>query len=254
MTNRFAGKVALVTGAATGIGRATALAFAAEGAKVVIADVAAGGERTVGELRAAGGAALFVRCDVSKPAEVAALLAAAVSAYGRVDCAFNNAGIEGTQGTLAEQSDENWDRVIAVNLSGVRHCMKHELLHMASRAGGGAIVNCASILGVVGFESASAYTAAKHGVIGLTQVAALETSRHGVRVNAVCPGFIETPMLERAGMLATAESRAAMDALHPIGRMGKPEEIAAAVLFLCSDAASFVTGHSLLVDGGYVVR
>ncbi len=254
MPRRFADKVALVTGAATGIGRATALAFAAEGARVVVADIAAEGATTVADIRAVGGSAIYVRCDVAEPADVAAMVEAAVRFGGRIDCAFNNAGIEGVRAPLATQPDDAWARVLAVNLSGVRHCLKHELAHMLARGGGGAIVNCASILGVVAYADASAYVAAKHGVVGLTRAAALEVAARGIRVNAVCPAFIETPMLARAGVLDDPTARAAAETLHPISRLGRAEEIAAATLFLCSEEASFVTGHALLADGGYVSR
>jgi NAD(P)-dependent dehydrogenase (short-subunit alcohol dehydrogenase family) len=254
MARRFAGKVALVTGGATGIGRATALAFAAEGARVVVADILAAGAETVAAIRAVGGEATYVCGDVAEPADVASMIAAAVRWGGRIDCAFNNAGIEGVRAPLTEQPDDAWARVIAVNLSGVRHCLKQELAHMRKREGGGAIVNCASILGHVAYEQASAYVAAKHGVIGLTRAAALEVAPHGIRVNAVSPAFIETPMLARAGVLDSAETRAAAAALHPLGRLGHAEEVAAATLFLCSDDASFVTGHALAADGGYLCR
>jgi NAD(P)-dependent dehydrogenase (short-subunit alcohol dehydrogenase family) len=254
MARRFAEKVALVTGAATGIGRATALAFAAAGARVVVADIAAGGAETVAAIRAVGGEATYVRCDVAEPMDVAAMIAAAVRWAGRIDCAFNNAGIEGERAPLAEQSDESWARLLAVNLSGVRHCLKHELAHMLKRPGGGAIVNCASILGHVAYDNASADVAAKHGVIGLTRAAALEVASHAIRVNAISPAFVETPMLARAGVLATPATRAAATALHPLGRLGQAEEIAAATLFLCSEDASFVTGHALVADGGYLCR
>ncbi len=247
------GKVALVTGAASGIGRATALAFARAGARTIVSDTdAGGGEQTVALAHRDGGEARFVRCDVANGAEVERLVRATVETYGGLDCAFNNAGIEGVMAPLTEYPEEMWNRVLAVNLTGVWQCMKHELGAMQGRRG--AIVNNASILGTVGFVNAGAYVAAKHGVIGLTQTAALEQAEHGARVNAVCPGFIETPMLARAGLTTNPEMRKTIEALHPMKRLGRSEEIAAAVLWLCSDAASFVTGQALHVDGGYVAQ
>jgi NAD(P)-dependent dehydrogenase (short-subunit alcohol dehydrogenase family) len=240
------GKVALVTGAGSGIGRATALTFAREGAKVVVADIIAeGGEETVRMVKAAGGEALFVKTDVSKAAEVEALITKVVQTYGRLDCAFNNAGIEGVFVSTAECSEENWDRTLAINLKGVWLCMKYEIPQMLKQ-GGGAIVNTASVAGLVGFAGLPAYVASKHGVAGLTKTAALEYAKAGIRVNAVCPGGISTPMTERLFK--------AVAALEPVGRMGKPEEIAEAVVWLCSDAASFVTGHAMAVDGGMVAQ
>ncbi|MBI4301201.1 MAG: SDR family oxidoreductase [Chloroflexi bacterium] len=255
MVARLEGKVAVVTGGSSGIGRATALAFAREGAKVIVGDVAteASGE-TVRLIKGAGGEATFVRCDVSQAADVQAMVNIAVTAYGRLDCAFNNAGIEGAQATTADYPEEVWNRVISINLTGVWLCLKYEIAQMLKQDGGGAIVNNASILGTVGFPGAVAYTAAKHGVLGLTKVAALEYSAQGIRVNAVCPGFILTPMLERAGLTTNRELLDKIVSLHPIGRLGKPEEIAEAVIWLCSDAASFVTGHPMLVDGGYIAQ
>jgi NAD(P)-dependent dehydrogenase (short-subunit alcohol dehydrogenase family) len=254
MDRQFEGRVAVVTGGAFGIGRATALAFAREGAKVVVADVAdAGGEETVALIRRAGGTAQYAHCDIAQGAEVARLIDGTVETWGRLDAAFNNAGIEGTQAPLAELPEAAWRKVIDVNLTGQFLCMQRELQVMA-RQGAGAIVNNASILGTVGFANAGAYTAAKHGLIGLTRVAALEYASKGVRVNAVCPGFVVTPMLERAGMLTKPEVRTLIEGLHPLKRLGMPEEIAEVVLFLCSGRASFITGHPLLVDGGYVAQ
>ena len=254
------GKVALVTGAASGIGRATALAFANAGARVLIADVQPKqGEAAAREIadaaRAAGGDALFVRADVSKADEVQAMVARAVEAFGGLDYAFNNAGIEGALAATGDYPVDAWNHVIAVNLTGVFLCMKHEIAAMRSR-GGGAIVNNASILGLVGFAKAPAYTAAKHGVLGLTKVTALELATEKIRVNAVCPGFIETPMVMQRGVHAGSDAAAyeQIAALHPMHRLGKSEEIASAVLFLCSDGASFITGEHLLIDGGYVAR
>jgi NAD(P)-dependent dehydrogenase (short-subunit alcohol dehydrogenase family) len=247
------GKVALVTGAGSGIGRATALTFAREGAKVVVADIIAeGGEETVRMVKAAGGEALFVKTDVSKAAEVEALITKVVQTYGRLDCAFNNAGIEGVFVSTAECSEENWDRTLAINLKGVWLCMKYEIPQMLKQ-GGGAIVNTASVAGLVGFAGLPAYVASKHGVAGLTKTAALEYAKAGIRVNAVCPGGISTPMTERL-FKAQPQMAEAVAALEPVGRMGKPEEIAEAVVWLCSDAASFVTGHAMAVDGGMVAQ
>lgn len=254
MASQFDGKVAIVTGASSGIGRATAFAFAREGAAVVVADVAeAGGAETAFLIRERGGKASFMPCDVSRDADVVQMMDATVRTFGRLDYACNNAGIEGTQAPTAEYPNAIWDRVIAINLTGVWRCMKHEIPVMLDH-GGGAIVNMASILGVVGFANAAAYTAAKHGVIGLTQVAALEYAAQGVRVNAICPAFIATPMLERAGLLSNPEMRAMLENLHPIKRLGTPEEVAEAVVWLCSGAASFVTGTAMLVDGGYTAQ
>lgn len=255
MIGRFEGKVVLVTGAGSGIGKACAVSFAREGAKVVVADVAVkGGEETARMISETGGESRFVRCDVSRSTEVDALVEATVRAYGRLDCACNNAGIGGAQAPTAEYPEEIWSRVLSVNLTGVWFCMKHEIPRMLATGRGGAIVNMSSILGTVGFENSSAYVAAKHGVIGLSRTAALEYATRGIRVNAVCPGFIRTPMLEEAGMREGSDRSTAVSALHPVGRMGTPEEVAASVLWLCSDGASFVTGHALLVDGGYVAR
>jgi len=255
MVGRFEGKVALVTGAGSGIGKACAVAFAREGAKVVVSDVVStGGEETVRMIREIGGEAHFVRCDVSRSPEVEALVDAAVRAFGRLDCACNNAGIGGAQTPTAEYPEEIWSRVLSVNLTGVWLCMKYEIPQMLSGGRGGAIVNMSSILGTVGFENSSAYVAAKHGIIGLSRTAALEYAAQGIRVNAVCPGFIRTPILEQAGMGEGTDRFAAVSALHPLGRMGTPEEVAESVLWLCSDGASFVTGHALLVDGGYIAR
>src|SRR5512140_3849799 len=252
MSKMLEGKVALVTGAAFGIGRATALNFAAEGAKVVVSDVMPEGEETVSLIRKAGGEALFMRADVSKASDVQALVLGTVKAYGRLDVAFNNAGIAGAQQPVAELPEEAWQKVLAVNLTGVFLCMKYELQQM-EKQGGGSIVNNASILGTVAFANAAAYTASKHGVLGLTKTAALECAMKNIRVNAVCPAFIETPMLERGGLLKP-EARQALEAMHPIKRLGRPEEVARVVTFLASKEASFVTGHPMLVDGGYVAQ
>jgi NAD(P)-dependent dehydrogenase (short-subunit alcohol dehydrogenase family) len=254
MSKEFEGKVAIVTGASSGIGRACALAFAARGASVVVADVnVEGSEETVRMIREAEGDATFVRCDVSKPEDVEAMVDATVATFGRLDYACNNAGIEGTSAPTAEYPIDSWNRVIGVNLTGVWLCVRYEIPQML-RSGGGAIVNIASILGQVGFANAVAYTSAKHGVVGLTKVAAMEYATQGIRVNAVCPAFIYTPMLERAGMTKGSAMYDAVSAMHPMKRMGTPEEIAEAVVWLCSDGASFVTGESLLVDGGYVAQ
>lgn len=254
MSKEFEGKVAIVTGASSGIGRACALAFAARGASVVVADVnVEGSEETVHMIREAEGDATFVRCDVSKPEDVEAMVEATVATFGRLDYACNNAGIEGTSAPTAEYPIDSWNRVIGVNLTGVWLCVRYEIPQML-KSGGGAIVNIASILGQVGFANAVAYTSAKHGVVGLTKVAAMEYATQGIRVNAVCPAFIYTPMLERAGMTKGSAMYDAVSAMHPMKRMGTPEEIAEAVVWLCSDGASFVTGESLLVDGGYVAQ
>lgn len=245
----FSGQVALVTGASAGIGRATALGFAREGAKVVISDVnAAGGEETVALIQQNGGEAIFVRADVSQEAEVKALVEAAVAAYGRLDCAFNNAGVNDIR--KDEWDEDVFDFSLAVNLKGVMLCMKHEIEQMLKN-GGGAIVNTSSINGLIGNPGQPGYTSSKHGVIGLTRTAALKYARQGIRVNAVCPGVIETAMTQQILDL-NPDYRQVMESLAPIGRFGQPEEVAEAVLWLCSSRASFVTGHPLAVDGGAV--
>jgi len=257
MPGQFNTKVALVTGAASGIGRATALAFAREGTNVVVSDIAVqGGEETVRLIKVAGGEATFLKCDVSQSEEVKALVTKAVDTYARLDYDINIAGIEGTLATTADYPEDVWNKVIAINLTGPYLCMKYALPQMLKQ-GAGVIVNMASILGVVGFATAGAYTAAKHGLIGLTQVmTALEYATQGIRVNAVCPGFIETPMVMERGLAAGShpEVYQQIAILHPMKRLGKPEEIAAAVVWLCSEAASFVTGHTLIVDGGYTAQ
>jgi len=250
---RFDGKVAIVTGASSGIGRATALAFAREGARVVVADVlVAGGDETVRTIKKAGGQAIFIKTDVSRTTDVQAMVERAVRKYGRLDYAFNNAGIEGTAAPIADSSEENFDRVIGINLKGVWLCMKYEIPEMLKHKGG-AIVNCSSIAGLVGFPGVTPYVASKHGVVGLTKAAALEYAKAGIRINAVCPGVIRTPMIERFTG-GKAEAEAQLIAAEPVGRIGTPEEIAEAVVWLCSDAASFVTGHPMAVDGGWVAQ
>jgi NAD(P)-dependent dehydrogenase (short-subunit alcohol dehydrogenase family) len=248
------GKVALVTGGGSGIGRATALALAREGAAVVVADVTvAGGEETVQRIRQSGAQATFFQADVARASQVEALIRQTVSTYGRLDCAHNNAGIEGVEARTADYPEDDWDRVIAINLKGVWLCMKYEILHM-QRQGGGAIVNTASIAGLVGAQRMPAYVASKHGVAGLTKAAALEYARAGIRVNAVCPGVIRTPMVERFFLSRHARAESRLTAAEPIGRLGTPEEVAEAVVWLCSDAAAFVTGHTMTVDGGLVAQ
>jgi len=265
-------KTALITGGASGIGRAAALVFAREGARVVVADIdAPGGEATADRVRQAGGEARFIRCDVAQAGEVAALVQQAVAAYGRLDCAFNNAGCEGRFAPMAEATEENWDRVVAVNLKGVWLCMKYELQQMLAQTRpphqGGAIVNTASVAGLVAERGLSAYAASKGGVLQLTRTAAIEYAAAHLRINAVCPGAIRTPMITRSladmrvsamayGAVRSPWARRLVDAtlglppfkaamlsfMHPLGRMGEPEEIAEAAAWLCSDAASFITG------------
>ncbi len=247
------GKVALITGAGSGIGRASALAFAREGAKVAVADIVVeGGEETVRMVKEAGGEAFFIQVDVSNAAEVEAMVNTVVDTYGRIDCAYNNAGIEGRLASTDEYPEDVFDKVIDINLTGVWLCMKYELPHMLKQ-GSGAIVNTASGAGLIGVAGMSAYVASKHGVVGLTKTAALEYAKSGIRVNSVCPGLIQTPMVERL----TADQPQLGEALvaaEPVGRTGKPEEIAESVVWLSSDAASFVTGHAMSVDGGFVAQ
>ena len=240
------GKVALVTGAGGGIGRAAALAFVRSGAAVLVSDVNdAAGAETVSLIEAEGGRAVFQHCDVGDSAQVKAMVAAAVEAFGRLDYAFNNAGINSIAAN--EYEDEVWARSLDINLTGVMLCMREEAEAML-RNGGGAIVNTASINGLVGNGAQPAYTASKHGVVGLTRHGALRWAKQGIRVNAVCPGVIDTAMTAQAA--ANPAAKAAIEQMTPMGRMGQPEEIAAAVLWLCSDAASFVTGQPLAIDGG----
>jgi NAD(P)-dependent dehydrogenase (short-subunit alcohol dehydrogenase family) len=254
MMQSFAGKVALVTGGGAGIGRATSLAFAHDGARVIVSDVdTKGGEETVRLIREAGSEAHFVHADVSNATQIASLIDETLTMYGRLDYACNNAGIGGESHPTADYPEDAWRRVIDINLTGVWLCMKYEIPEML-HAGGGAIVNMSSILGTVGFANSAAYVAAKHGLIGLTQTAALEYATQGLRINAVCPGFIVTPMLEHAGLLSDPVAHEMLINLHPLKRLGTPEEVAEAVVWLCSDASSFVTGHALLVDGGYVAQ
>jgi NAD(P)-dependent dehydrogenase (short-subunit alcohol dehydrogenase family) len=251
MTAELKSKVAIVTGGTSGIGRDTSVLFAKAGAKVVVAGRReAEGKETVDLIRAGGGDGMFVKADVSKAADVQALIQKTVGKFGRVDVAFNNAGIEGNWIPIAEQSEEDWDRVIDINLKGTWLCLKYEIQQMLKQGGGGAIVNMSSVAGLMGNAGSATYCASKHGVMGLTKAAALETARSGIRINAVCPAVIETPMAERA--FADPAINKFVLGLHPLGRFGKPMEIAEAVLWMCSDRASFMTGHSIVLDGGFL--
>ena len=248
----YTGKVAFVTGAANGIGRATALAFAREGASVVVADVSEqGNQETARLIEDLGGRSLAVKCDVTRPEDVKAALDKTIEAFGRLDFAFNNAGVEQKNAATAEIEEAEWERIVNINLRGVFLCMKCEI-PLLLKQGGGAIVNTSSGAGVIGIKGGAAYTAAKHGVIGLTKSAALDYAAQNIRVNAVAPGYIDTPMMDRFTG-GTTEGQEKVIAQEPIGRMGQPEEIANAVVWLCSDAAAFVVGHALVVDGGQTV-
>lgn len=281
MTPSLEGKVALVTGGAMGIGRAAALALARAGAAVVVADIAASeGEEAAHAIAQEGRRAIFVRCDVSVKEDVVALVEAARAAYGRLDCAFNAAGIEGDWVPTADADEDNWERVLRVNLTGVWLCMKYEMRQMLSQQpAGGAIVNAGSVAGMIAERGLPAYSAAKGGVLALTRSAAAEYARLGIRINAVCPGGVRTPMVERSLDHLRVEAlfpemargprlrRAITGALmnqrwlkgamlrfaHPIGRLGEPEEVAGAVVWLCSESAGFVTGHALVIDGGMTI-
>lgn len=251
MEKPFINKVALVTGGAFGIGKATALAFARKGAKVVVADII-DNRQTVNEIISNGGESVFIQCNVANPEEVRIMIETVATGYGRIDFAFNNAGIEGISAETHDCTEDTWDKAIGVNLKGVWACMKYELIQMR-KASRGTIVNCASIAGLVGFPGLPAYVASKHGVIGLTKTAALENAKNGIRVNAVCPGVIKTAMIDRlTGKDKIAEQQFAN--MEPVGRMGTPEEVANAVIWLCSDEASFITGQALGVDGGWTAQ
>jgi len=249
---QFTGKVALVTGASSGIGKAAALQYAREGARVVVSDVQEEkGQQVVKEIKSKGASAYFVKADVSQPKECEDLVTSTIAQFGRLDIAFNNAGIGGEAKPVSEMSIENWNRVIAVNLNSVFYCMKYQIEQML-RNGGGTIVNNSSILGQVGFANSAAYVAAKHGVVGLTKNGALEYAAKGIRVNAVGPAFIKTPLLTEAGM--NEEMLQLLAGFHPIGRLGEAEEVAELVVWLSSEKASFVTGAYYAVDGAYLAQ
>ncbi|WP_121356314.1 SDR family oxidoreductase [Flavisolibacter nicotianae] len=251
MEKLFQNKIALVTGGSFGIGRATAVAFAQRGARVVIADWKEDPDGlTLQQIREAGSEGLFVKTDIAKTADVKALFEKIMAIDGRIDYAFNNAGIEGEMAPVHECTEENWDRTIAINLKGTWLCMKEEIARMRKQ-GGGVIVNCASIAGLGGFANLPAYVASKHAVVGLTKTAALENATAGIRVCTVCPGVIRTPMIDRVTR-GDPEVEKQYTAMEPMGRMGRPEEIAETVVWLCSEAASFVTGISMAVDGGFM--
>ena len=248
----FDGQVVIVTGGGSGIGQAACHLYAREGARVVVSDVdEKGGMETVEAIRGMNGDAIFVRADVSKPEDCEAMVASALEQFGRLDIAFNNAGIGGESTVTADYSLEGWQKVIDINLSGVFYCMKYEIPAMLT-AGGGAIVNMASILGMVAFENSSAYVAAKHGVVGLTKNAAVEYAKQGLRINAVGPAFIRTPLI--AGIEENEQARDLLVSLHPLGRLGEAEEVAEAVIWLSSQKASFITGAYYPIDGGYLAR
>jgi NAD(P)-dependent dehydrogenase (short-subunit alcohol dehydrogenase family) len=250
MAGILAGKVALITGAGSGIGRATAKIFAREGAKLLIADIVEdAGNETLGIIKDSGASAIFMKVDVSQENAAEAMVAKVVETYGRLDCAFNNAGIEGEGAVTHKCTTANWNRVIAINLTGVWLCMKAEIDQMLKQGGGGAVVNTSSMAGLVGSAGGPAYVAAKHGVAGLTKTAALEYGRHGIRVNAVCPGPIRTPMMQRI-MRGSTEAEQRFIRSEPLKRFGEPSEIGEAVAWLCSDQASYVTGLPMPVDGG----
>ena len=254
MTDTLNGKVALVTGAGSGIGRASALKFASEGARVVVSDIDSdSGQATVDAIESAGGHAIFVKADVSDRTDVEAMISRTIEVYGQLDCAFNNAGIEGAVGvSIADLPEDDWDQVIDINLKGVWLCMKYQLAHM-EKQGSGTIVNTASVAGLVGGTFGAAYYASKHGVVGLTKAAAIEYGKSNIRVNAVCPGVIRTEMAERL-LKGKKEVEGAITAQHPLGRLGTADEVADTVAWLCSDTSSFVTGQAIAVDGGFVAQ
>lgn len=251
--NKFSGKVVIVTASSSGIGKATALAFAREGARVVVAcRRRREGEETIRQIEASGGAARFIRTDVSRAADVAAMVSETVKHFGRLDFAFNNAGLAEAPVAFSDQTEDAFDAVMNVTVKGTWLCMRAEAPAIL-RSGGGAIVNMASIAAVVGSQGAPIYSAAKHAVIGLTKSAALEYAKLGLRVNSVCPGVIETPSIEQY-LVQSPALKAQLLAAHPAGRFGTPEEVAAAVVWLCSPETTFMTGHSLVIDGGYTIQ
>lgn len=251
---RFEGKIVMITGGSSGIGAETAIAFAEEGAKVVITDVnEEKGRKLAEEINESGGTAVFMKHNVADAKQTKEIINKIVEKFGKLDVAFNNAGIAGPSLPISEYPEEDWERVISINLLGVYYGMKYQIQQMLKQ-GGGAIVNNSSILGKVGFNNASAYVAAKHAVVGLTKAAALEYASKNIRINAVNPAFIKTPLIENAGMKEGTEMYDMLVGLHPIGRLGNPREVANAVLFLSSEDASFVHGESLMVDGGYTAK
>jgi NAD(P)-dependent dehydrogenase (short-subunit alcohol dehydrogenase family) len=247
-------KIAIITGGATGIGKATALEFAYHGVHVVLADInEEEASKTCQQIKNLGVKTLYIHCHVEKPEDHKIVVEKTMETFGAIHYAFNNAGIGGQPGNIHEQTIENWNHVIDVNLNGIFYGMHYQVPAILS-SGGGAIVNCSSILGHVGFGGSAAYVASKHGVLGLTKAAALEYATQGIRVNAICPGFIVTPLLEKSGITSSEETRKFFEAKHALNRLGSPEEIATCVRFLCSDEASFVTGHAFVADGGYIIQ